>query len=69
MIRRIACILCYAMLVIVPAAGCSVAGTPERKAAQQLSYVDWQVRGSARVLGQQFRELTEILPPKLILRR
>jgi hypothetical protein len=62
--RRIACILCYSMLVIVPVAGCS--GIPQRKAARQLFYVDWQERGSARVLGQQFRELTEILPPKLV---
>ena len=46
--------------------GCFASSIPDRQQTEQLIYVHQQTRDRARVLGQQFQELEEIVPPGLV---
>jgi len=56
---------CAGALAALVSSGCSARSIQQRQGTEQLRYVEWQVRGSARVLGWQFKDLGEMLPPNL----
>lgn len=53
------------VLIALVSSGCSIPAVQERRGTQQIRYFEQQARGSARVLGQRFKELEEIVPSDL----